>query len=110
LNLKEYDKAIEHLKKFSSKDEFYPAVSKGAMGDAYSENGDHENALKYYEDAANITVNSFTTPRYLLKAAVTAINLDRNDKAEKFLKRIEEEFPDSPEAVKVPVYLGFADK
>ena len=109
LKLKEYKKAVNHLEKFSSKDEFYPAVAKGAIGDAFIENKQPENALKYYEDAANIRTNSFTTPKYLLKAGMTALELDKKDKARTLLKRIEEDYPDSNEAEKAQVYLGIAE-
>lgn len=109
LKLKKYDQAIDHLKKFSGKDEFYPAMTKGAIGDAYVESGDAEQGLKYYEEAAAIRINSFTTPRFLFKAALTALSLDQNKKAEELLKKIEKDYPDSPEAVKVPVYLGLAE-
>jgi len=109
LNLKEYKKAVEHLEKFKAKDEFYPAIAKGAIGDAFMENGQPEEALKYYEEAAKIRTNSFTTPRYLLKAGMTAVQLDEYDKAKRFLKKIEEDYPDSPEAEKAPVYLGIAE-
>lgn len=108
LKLGEYEKAIEHLNKFSGKDEFFPAIAKGAIGDAYTENGQHKEALKYYEEAAKVRENKYTTPKYLLKAAITAINLEEFDKAENHLKRIKDEYDDSAEAEKASVYLGIA--
>lgn len=108
LKLGKYDEAIDHLEAFSGKDEFYPAVTKGALGDAFSEKGAPEKALTYYEQAANVRKNTYTTPRYLLKAAVTALQLDKKDKAQELLNRIKEKYPDSAEADKVSVYLGLA--
>lgn len=110
LNLKEYKKAVTYLEKFKGKDDIYPAVAKGAIGDAFMENGQPKDALKYYEDAANIRTNSFTTPRYLLKAGMTAVDLEEYDKAKSLLSRIEKDYPDSKEAEKAVVFLGIAEK
>jgi tetratricopeptide (TPR) repeat protein len=41
----------------------------GALGDAYSEKEEYENALQYYTKAANVSANQLTTPIYLMKAA-----------------------------------------
>lgn len=109
LRLKDYKKAVHHLEKFSSKDEIYPAVAKGAIGDAFVENGQPEEGLKYYEQAANIRTNSFTTPKYLLKAGMTALDLGQNDKAKTFFNKITKDYPESSEAEKAEIYLGIAD-
>lgn len=109
LKLRQYQKAIDHLQNFSSKDEFYPAIAKGAIGDAYSELKQPEQALKYYEDAANMRDNNFTTPKYLMKAAVMAIDLGQKDKAKTYLNKIEDKYPESSEASKVSALLGMAE-
>lgn len=108
LKLRKYKDAVHYLEQFSGKDEIYPAVAKGAIGDAFSENNQPEDALKYYEEAANVRTNAFTTPKYLLKAAVTAVELGKMDKAKSLLKRIEDDYSDSSEAKRVPVYMGLA--
>src|SRR5699024_6613481 len=90
LNLGQYKNAVTQLEKFSSKDEIYTVLSKGAIGDAFSENGQPEEALKYYKQAADIRENAFTTPKYLLKAAMVAIELKKTDEAKKLLKRIKD--------------------
>ncbi len=102
----EYDKAVQYLEKFKSKDEFLAAVAKGAIGDAFVGNNQPEEALSYYEEAANIRTNDFTTPKYLLKAGILAIQIGQKDKAKIFLERIENEYPESTEAQKVSAYLG----
>ncbi len=108
LKLGKYQEAVSHLEKFSSEDAFLPALAKGAIGDAFVENGQPDVALDYYKQAATIRTNNFTTPKFLLKAAITAINLGKKEEAENFLNRIKKEYPKSPEAVKVPGYLGMA--
>lgn len=104
-----YKEAIEQLEDFSSDDDIMGPLATGGIGDAFLQLDQPEEALGYYEKAANKASNSFTTPRFLLKAAITALQLNQNDKAEEYLTRIEDEYPDSPEAEKVPVYLGQAN-
>ncbi|APU69375.1 tetratricopeptide repeat protein [Christiangramia flava] len=103
-----YQEAIEQLEDFKSDDEIFAPLAAGGIGDAFTQLGQPEDALGYYEKAAEMRSNTFTTPRFLLKAAITAIELGDNDTAEEYLNRIEEEYPDSPEANKVPIYLGMA--
>lgn len=108
LNINKYNEAIEHLDDFKSKDLILSALAKGAIGDAFLQLNQPEEALNYYSKAASENTNTFTTPRFLLKAAITALNLGEAGKAEDFLTRISEEFPDSPQADQVDVYLGQA--
>ena len=63
-----YDDAITYLKKYSGKDQIISSVDLGAIGDAYMELNDTENALKYYLQAVDRNDNNFTAPQYLLKA------------------------------------------
>jgi len=103
-----YQEAIEQLEGFKSDDEIFSALATGGIGDAFMQLEQPEEALGYYEEAAEMRANSFTTPRFLLKAAITAINLGNADVAEEYLLQIENEYSKAPEADKVPVYLGQA--
>ncbi len=104
----QYQQAIEQLEDFNSDDEVMAALATGGIGDAFLQLDQPEEALGYYEKAAKMRSNTFTTPRFLLKAAITAIQLGNADAAEEHLTKIEDEYPDSPEADKVPVYMGQA--
>ena len=108
LNINKYSEAIEHLDDFKSDDLILSALAKGAIGDAFLQLEQPDEALNYYSEAASTNANSFTTPRFLLKAAITALDLGEAGKAEDFLSRIKEEFPESPQADQVDVYLGQA--
>jgi len=108
LNINKYQEAIEHLDDFKSDDIMLSALAKGAIGDSFLQLGQADEALGYYSQAASEKANTFTTPRFLLKAAITALDLGEAGKAEDFLTRIKEEFPDSPQADQVDVYLGQA--
>ncbi|NEV93495.1 tetratricopeptide repeat protein [Psychroflexus sp. YR1-1] len=109
LNIGNYQQAIDYLDKFNVDDEILTPLAKGSIGDAFLQLGQPEEALGYFEQAANMRTNGFTTPKFLMKAAVTAISLKDGDTAEKHLNRIKDEFPDSEEANTVEVYLGQAE-
>lgn len=108
LNTNQYDKAIDRLEDFESDDEILAPLAKGAIGDAFMQLDQPENALDFYQEAAKMRDNSFTTPKFLMKAAVVAIKLGDGSTAEEYLTRIKNEFPDAPEANQVAVYLGQA--
>ena len=103
-----YQEAIEQLEEFESDDEIFSALATGGIGDAFMQLEQPEEALGYYEDAAEMRANSFTTPRFLLKAAITAIELGDGAAAEEYLLEIENEYAGTPEADKVAIYLGQA--
>ena len=108
LKMKEYKSAIEHLEKFDSDDELLGPVSKGAIGDAFADINQPEDALDYYLKAANLKNNNFSAPLYLFKAGNTAMELGKFDKALELFKRIEKDFPNSEEAKNIEVYINKA--
>ena len=108
LNIGEYQKAIEYLEKFSADDEIIATFAIGAIGDAFLQLEQEEDALEYFEKAAKRKANNYTTPKYLFKAALTAIQLKKADKAVEYLETIEEKYPESEEAKKLAPYLGKA--
>ena len=108
LHTNKYQDAINHLEDFKSDDEILAPLAVTGIGDAFLQLNQPEEALNYYEKAAEMRSNSFTTPKALIKAAITAIQLGQGEQAAKHLNRIKEEFSTTPEAEQVPVYLGRA--
>ena len=108
LNTGKYDKAVEYLENFSSEDEILAPLAKGAIGDAFMQLEQPKEALGYYEEAAKMRTNDFTSPKFLLKAAITALELGEGAKAEGYLMTIQDEYAEAPEADKIAVYLGQA--
>lgn len=108
LNLKDYPNAVKHLSKFSSDDLMLNAISKGAIGDAFVQLNQPEDALEYYEKAISTSTNDFTTPLYLSKAGKLALSLNKNDKAFKYFERIKKDFSNSTEATNIDVLIGKA--
>jgi tetratricopeptide (TPR) repeat protein len=108
LNIGKYQEAITYLEKFNTDDEIIASFAIGAIGDAFLQLDQPEEALGYFEKAANRRDNNYTTPKYLFKAAITAIELNDPDKAIKHLETIEDKYSDSEEAKKIAPYLGKA--
>lgn len=108
LNLGKYKEAIAHLEQFNSKDMFLKAMSLGAIGDAFSELNQYQDAFDFYKKAAAHTPNDFTTPRYAYKAGLMALELGKKDEALKLFTDIKENYKGSVEAANIDVYLGMA--
>lgn len=106
LNLKDYENAIAYLEKFKSDDLFLAAEALGSMGDAFSELGQYEDALDYYEKAFAKNPNGLTTPLYLYKAGLVAKNLRQNQKALDYFTRISKEFNNSLQANRVEILIA----
>jgi len=106
LNTKDYQNAIVYLDKFNSDDVLLTALAKGAIGDAFAQLNQLDDAYDYYLAASKINDNKFSTPKYLYKAAMVGEELGKNAQALSYLKRIEKEFPESKEASLVAVQIA----
>jgi len=103
-----YKEAIASLEQFSTEEVVLKALAYGGIGDAFSQLSNYEEALKYYDKAAAVKANSFTTPKFLLKSAKIAIELGKAKDAITFLEKIEQEFTGSTEFSEVKGLLGKA--
>lgn len=108
LNMNKYQEAIAYLEDFSSDDEILGALAKGGLGDAFMQLGQASDALGYYESAIKHSKNEFTTPKFLYKAGVTALEMGDKSKALGFFKRIKDEFSKSEQAVSIDAFIGMA--
>ncbi len=109
LKLGKYDQALEHLDKFSSDDKIIAPMAKGAMGDAYMELKQVEKAAGFYQDAADMNKNDFTTPLFLMKTAMAYEELGKLDRSLEFYKRIKEEYPRSNEGREIDKYISYTE-
>lgn len=108
MNMNNYEEAISYLEDFSSDEAILGALAKGGIGDAFVQLNQPQDALGYYEKAMKHDVNDFTTPRFLHKAGITAIDLDQKSIALTYFQRIKDEFPKSDEAKTIDAYIGMA--
>ena len=106
LNMKNYQEAINHLEDFSSDDSILGALAKGGLGDAFMQLNQSEDALSYYEKAVAHSDNSFTAPKFLYKAGITALELNQSDKALEYFQRIKDDYASSDEARMIDAFIG----
>ncbi|RZS95555.1 tetratricopeptide repeat protein [Cecembia calidifontis] len=66
----QFQKAADHLKKFSADDYFVQARAYALLGDAYLELGNTKDAIAAYKKAVNHKENKHFAPRYLNKLAI----------------------------------------
>ena len=108
LKLKNYKEAIDYLEDFSSDDELLGPIAKGAIGDAFADINQPEDALDYYLEAAKLKDNNFSSPLFLFKAGNTALELGKNSKALDIFNTIKNDYPLSDEAKDINIYINKA--
>lgn len=101
LQMGQYKEAITYLDEFESDDPVLSVIAEGAIGDAFAELGQLEEALEYYNRAVSGEENNFIVPFYLKKAGHLAEQQGDFDAALKYFSRIKQEFSDSQEAAEV---------
>jgi len=92
-----YEVARLYLEDFSSNDLLIQARAYSLIGDTFMEEGDFEEAARYYDRAANYEPNKYFSPGYLLKAALAFEKNNEEDKAIATYDKIIKEYYDSPE-------------
>ena len=86
------------------------ALALGGIADAFANINQLEDALDYYEKAAASNPNSFTSPRFLMKAGQTALALEKYSVAKDHFETIKNEYASSEEASLIDIYIGQASK
>jgi tetratricopeptide (TPR) repeat protein len=109
LNLKDYANAIAYLSEFSSDDDILGPLAKGAIGDAFVQLEQMEDAFDYYVKAANLKTNDYTTPMFLYKAGVIGLELDKISESLRFFNIIKSDFDGSEEAKEIDLFIGKAE-
>ena len=102
----QFQDAIDQLKSFDGNSEIVGPLAKGAIGDAYMELGDTDNAIDYYLAAANKKSNEFTSSMFLFKAGFAYEDLGKYDKALELYKRIQKEYFKSYEGRDIEKYIS----
>ncbi len=91
----EFKTALSYLEKANVDDLYLGTLIIGLQGDCYAELNDYKKAVSLYEKASKRKPNEFTTPMFLMKAAmVHEMKLNNFKEAEKLYKRIELEYFD----------------
>lgn len=101
-----YQESIDELKKFDTPNEVIGSVATGAMGDAYMEMGNSDEAVVHYLKAAKVNENKFTTPVYLMKAAGVYEDQKSYDNALKIYDQIRTEYGNTAEGREIDKYIA----
>lgn len=106
LRLGKYQEAIDALEKYSGNDEIIAPMAIGAIGDAHMELGQADEAVKYYQKAADKSNNMLTTPMFLKKAGLALENKGSYADALAQYERVKLEFIRSTEARDIDKYIA----
>jgi len=106
LKLGNYDQAIDHLKDFKVNDKIIEPEKYGAIGNAYLEKGNQEEALDYFEKATESDDNAFTTPLYMSKAAFVYEQKGDYQKAIDLYQQIKREYPNSQQSQEADKHIA----
>ena len=92
--LKNYNKAIEYLKDFSSDAKQVQAVAYGSIGDAYSELKKNEEAIEFYKKAGtHFPEDEAISSEYLFRAGYFLEQNGKNEEAIEIYKQIKQNYP-----------------
>jgi len=106
LNMGQFEKAIDYLKRFDTDDLLLGPISVGAQGDAQLELGKTDKALDLYTEAYKMNDNELTTPVYMLKAGELLESMSKQAEALKIYEVIKQKFPESTEGASIDKYIA----
>lgn len=104
----EYELAVENLKRFRGKDNIVGAMAYGAIGDAYLEMDDRQQAARYYRKAYRFKPNDFTTPLFMFKAGLLFEEMGEYGEALELYNVIKNEYSNSAEGRNIDRYIARA--
>jgi len=109
LKQKNYDQAIETLKGYNPHDLITPSLALGAIGDAYLEKNEVDEAINYYEKATKEKPNNFTTPMLMMKLAGALESKGNYKDSKEVYVNLKKEYPASSEAQQAEKYIARAE-
>ncbi|MGQ8335451.1 tetratricopeptide repeat protein [Sunxiuqinia sp. A32] len=109
LKMGQYEDAIEYLNSFETEDILLAPVAYGAIGDAYTELGETDDALSAYQKAYSYSNNDFTTPIYMMKAATLLEADGKTEDALELYNTIKEDYPTTAEGRTIDKYIARAE-
>ncbi|GHE56827.1 MULTISPECIES: tetratricopeptide repeat protein [Roseivirga] len=99
LKQRDFEKALEYLKGFSTSEILVQGRAYSLIGDAYMELGNFTKAADSYEKAANTVDDSYFSPAYLLKASLAHEKASDLKAAIAALDKIVKEYKNAPEVM-----------
>lgn len=103
-----YEDAIDHLKDFDTDSKILKPMALGAIGDAYSQLKDYDNAADYYMKAAKDNDNEFTAPRFYKKAGLVYEQLGKFDNAVSAYQTIKDKYKGTQDGAEIEKFIARA--
>lgn len=105
LNLGRFDDAISYLESHTPTGDYSPILKNGNLGDAYSEKGDYDTAMTYYNKATSAGDDALLTPYYLYKLGLLAKKQGDNTRALTAFQKIKTNYAASNEGTHIDVII-----
>lgn len=106
LKLGEFNKAVEHLKDFSTDALQIQMFAYGALGDAYAELNKKEEAIESYKKAGTtFEKDEFSSAEYLFRAALLSETTGKNKEALELYKEIKSKYPGTDKGTQADKYI-----
>lgn len=102
----EFKKALKELEGVKLNDTFLSMSVISLQGDCNSELGDYKKAKDFYLKAAKSSINDFSTPMNLFKAAMVSEKLGQKKEAFDLYTRIKDEYPDYGNQKAIEKYIS----
>lgn len=108
INLKKgnYSEAIDQLKRFKSNELIVTPLALSAIGDAYAELGDEDEALAYYKKSIKSHPNDIVTPAVLMKIIILNDKNGNYKSALDYCRRLQENYTQSQHAREIDKYIA----
>jgi tetratricopeptide (TPR) repeat protein len=106
LKLGDFNKAVTHLKDFSTSAKQVQLMAYGALGDAYSELNKKDEAIDSYKKAASaFEKDENNSSEYLFRAALLSETAGKTTEALALYKEIKEKFPKTDKGFQADKYI-----
>jgi tetratricopeptide (TPR) repeat protein len=108
LQLGQFAKSIKYLKDFDANGaDQIKSRALGMMGDASAELNKNDDALDYYQKAANVNEkDTYTSSEFLFRAALFAQSIGKQKEAIDLFKKLKTEYPLTEKAADADKYLA----
>jgi tetratricopeptide (TPR) repeat protein len=106
LKLGDFNNAVKHLKDFSTDARQIQLMAYGALGDAYAELNNKEEAISSYKKAAGtFDTDENNSAEYLFRAALLSETSGNTAQALELYKELKEKFPRTEKGVQADKYI-----
>ena len=102
----DFNNAVKYLEDFKTESKQIQMIAYGRLGDAYSELGKKDDAIKYYKNAGKeFPEDEFNSSEFLFRAGYLLETANKNKEAVDVYKEIKEKFPQTEKGFSIDKYI-----